>query len=163
MAKSKSMFDLTGVDPVQEVSRHLNKKGKLKAGDKKKEKALKSICPHHAINRKGKLKARVHNDGNGQYQCDICRDRFKSNFYSDAEYDKAYDAYKPQISQAKMIAVAVGADKETIKEVCELNLHVDQSRQLMRRLRKVGQKQSTKPKKKKKKDNNNNPGAWRIK
>ena len=163
MAKSKSMFDLTGVDPVQEVSRHVNKKGKLKAGDKKKEKALKSICPHHAINRKGKLKARVHDDGNGQCQCDICRDRFKSNFYSDAEYDKAYDAYKPQISQAKMIAVAVGADKETIKEVCELNLHVDQSRQLMRRLRKVGQKQSTKPKKKKKKGNNNNPGAWRIK
>lgn len=163
MAKSKDMFDLTGVDPVQEISRHLSKKGKLKAGDKKKQKALKSICPHHAINRKGKMKARVHDDGNSNCQCDICRDRFKSNFYSDAEYDKAYDAYKPQISQAKMIAVAVGADKETIREVCELNLHVDNSRQLMRRLRKVGQKQSTKPKKKKKKNQNNNPGAWRIK
>lgn len=162
MGKSKSIYDLSGVDPMQEVSKHLNKKGQLKGGDKKKTKALRSICVHHAINKKGKQKARIHDAGNGNCQCAICRDKFKADFYTDKEYADGYASFKPQISQAKMMAISVGADKETVRRLCELNLYVDRSQGIMKSLRKVAQKQDAKKNKKKKKTRKNNLGAWKV-
>lgn len=161
MAKKNSIFDLTDVDPVKTVSDHMNKKGRLR-GNKKEIRALRSICPHHAINRKGKVKVRVHKEGDKNCQCDICKDRFQLGFYTDQQYDKAYDTFKPVASQAKLIAVAVGAGKETVQEVTTLNVLLDRSRKTMKNLRNVAQKQQSKKKKKKNKGQSRQLGGWSM-
>lgn len=161
MAKNKSIYDLSGVDPTAEVTKHLTKKGKL-AGSKKEKKALRSICTHHAINRKGKIKAKIHDEGNKNCQCDICKERFRSGFYTDQEFDSAYRGFKPIASQAKLLSVATGASKSTVQEVAELNLRIDRFGKTYRNLRNIAQKQDKVKNKKKKQREVENIGGWRI-
>ena len=162
MAKNKTIFDLGGVDPVVEVSKHLSKKGKLQ-GNKKEKKALRSICPHHTINKKGRIKPRVHPEGGKMCTCEICRDRFKAGFYDDQEFDQAYRKFKPIASQGKLLAQAVGAGHDTVKEVSTLNLYIDRYEKTYKNLRNIAQKQDkAKKKKKNKKNKNTNLGSWKV-
>lgn len=156
------IIDTRDVDPVKTISSHLNKKGRLR-GSKKEVKALKSICPHHVLNRKGKVKVRVHKEGDKNCQCDICKDKFQLGFYKDQQYDEAYAAYKPMISQAKLIMTAVGAGKETVQEITALNILADRSQKTMKNLRNVAQKQQNKKKKKKNKRQSKQLGGWSMK
>lgn len=160
--KTSSIYDLSGVDPVQEISRHLNKHGKL-TGEKKEKKALRSICPHHALNRKGRVKPRIHKEGDKNCQCDICKDRFKAGFYDDMEYSRAYNGMKPIASQAKLLTIATGSDKRTVREVAEFNLRLDRFEKTYKGLRKISQKQDKiKNKKKNKNRNTGDYGGWRT-
>lgn len=158
---NKNIFDLSGVDPVVEVSKHLSKKGKLE-GNKKEKKALRSICTHHAINRKGKVKAKIHDVGNKNCQCDICKERFRSGFYSDQEFDAAYSKIKPIASQAKLLSIATGAGKGTIQEIASLNLHIDRFKKTYNGLRSVAEKQDKVKNKKKQKRERENLGGWKL-
>lgn len=156
----KNIYDLSGVDTVTEVSKHLNKHGKL-TGDKKSRKALRSICPHHALNRKGRVKPRIHIEGNKMCQCEICKERFKAGFYDDQEYAKAYNQMKPILSQAKLLTIATGADKRTVQDVAALNLRMDRFGKTYSSLRKISEKQDKVKNKKKKNYNNSDLGGWR--
>lgn len=158
---NKNIYDLSGVDPVVEVSKHLSKKGKL-SGNKKEKKALRSICTHHAINRKGKIKARIHDEGNRNCQCDICKERFRSGFYTDQEFSSAYNKIKPIASQAKLLSIATGAGKGTVQEIASLNLHIDRFGKTYRNLRSVAEKQDKVKNKKKKNKERENLGGWRL-
>lgn len=158
---NKNIYDLSGVDPVVEVSKHLTKKGKL-SGSKKEKKALKSICPHHALNRKGKIKVRIHDEGNKNCQCDICKERFRSGFYSDQEFDAAYSKLKPIASQAKLLSIATGAGKGTVQEIASLNLQIDRFGKTYRNLRSIAEKQDKVKNKKKKNRERENLGGWRL-
>lgn len=158
---NRKRFDLTGVDPTVEISKHLTKNGKL-TGSKKEKKALRSICPHHSLNRKGKVKARIHDEGNKNCQCPICKERFRSGFYSDQEFDAAYAKFKPIASQAKFIATATNAGKGTIEEISSLNLHIDTFGKTYRNLRSVAEKQDKVKNKKKKQRERENIGGWRL-
>ena len=42
-----------------QVTKSINKKGKLKGRNKKETKMLKGMCTHHKINKNGKVKMRV--------------------------------------------------------------------------------------------------------
>lgn len=159
--KNRNIFDLTGVDPVVEVSKHLSKKGKLE-GNKKEKRALRSICTHHAINRKGKVKAKIHDEGNKNCQCDICKERFRSGFYTDQEFDAAYSKIKPIASQAKLLSIATGAGQSTVQEIASLNLHIDRFGKTYRGLRQVAEKQDKVKQKKNKKRDREQIGGWRI-
>ena len=153
MAKQRNIFDLSGVDPVREVSKHLNKKGKLK-GSKKEVKNLRSICMHHAINRKGKIKPRITSDEGGHgknCRCTICQDRFRTGFYNDQEVNERYRNFKQVASQLKFMLVAEGANKEAVREAAELNLHVDRLPKIYRNARTIADKQGKKRKKKRNK------------
>lgn len=158
---NKNIFDLSGVDPVVEVSKHLSKKGKLE-GNKKEKKALRSICTHHAINRKGKVKAKIHDEGNKNCQCDICKERFRSGFYNDQEFDAAYAKFKPIASQAKLLSIATGAGKGTVQEIASLNLHIDRFKKTYNGLRSVAEKQDNVKNKKKQKRERENLGGWKL-
>lgn len=162
MAKNKNQgtaFSMAGVDPVKVVSEHLTKKGKIK-GSKKEVKNIKSICPHHALNRKGKKKAKVQPLKGKMCQCKICQEKYKQDFYTDQELDKAYNEIKPQMSQAKLLVQATNADKYSVQYISEANIYIDRFGKFYRNLRSVGQKQD-KTKKKKKKDNlSSELGGW---
>ena len=158
---NKNVYDLSGVDPIVEVSKHLTKKGKL-TGSKKEKKALRSICTHHALNRKGKIKARIHDEGNKNCQCDICKERFRSGFYTDQEFDAAYNKIKPIASQAKLLSIATGAGKGTVQEIASLNLHIDRFKKTYTNLRSVAEKQDKVKNKKKKHQESENLGGWRL-
>ena len=86
------------------------------------------------------------------------------NFYTDQEYDKAYGSMKEIASQAKFIAQAIGADTDTIRQVCTTNLYLDDFRKTYKNLTKVAQKNDERKKKKKKKrESNSELGSWKIK
>lgn len=164
---NQSIFNLAGVNPTAEISKHLNKKGKITNASKKERKALKSICPHQCINRKGKVKPRVekaeNRGGKGQWlKCQICGEYYKGGFYSDMEYDEAYNKFKPICSQAKMLGAALDVNKQTMQQICETNLYVDNFKGVYTKMRKVGQKQQEVERKKKNKRKERQMGSWNI-
>jgi hypothetical protein len=153
MGQKRDIYDLTGVDTVKVVTQHVDKKGRLKGNSKKETKALRSICPHHMLNKKGnKVKAKIDVHGK-ECQCQICKEKFANQFYDDQAYDKAYNPIKMVASQAKMMAAATNADKKTVQEVAEFNLRLDGFGKVYKNLRKVAEKEeSVKKKKGNKKD-----------
>lgn len=164
MSKNKSIYDLSGngVQPIQVVTDHVNKNGKL-TGSKKEKKALASICEHHLISKKGK-KVRAKLDVHGKNcQCRICKETMPTEFFSEQDYDKAYAPYKGLLSQAKLMAAATNANLKTQQEVCELNLRADRFKKVYGNLKKVAEKQDEVGKKKKKgKKNQSTYGAWQV-
>ena len=161
--KNNDIYDLRGVDPVKAITEHTNKNGKLR-GSKKEKAALRSICEHHTISKKGK-KVRARLDVHDRNcTCKICQEKFSLDFYSDQQYDKAYAPYKAILSQGKLLAVATNADLKTQQEICELNLRADRYKKIYGNLRKAGEKRQ-KIKDKKKKENkkpNGTFGAWQT-
>lgn len=160
--KRNGIYDLSNVDPIKAVSSKVTKNGKL-TGDKKEKQALRSICEHHVITKKGKkMKARLNIHGK-MCECQICKEKFPTQFYSDQDYDKAYAAFKPVLSQGKLMAAATNADMETQREICELNLRADRYGKIYRNLRKVTEKKDKIEKKKKDKGKSRSTyGAWQV-
>lgn len=163
---AKSMFDtytMADKNPLKVVTNHVNKKGRL-TGSKKEKAVLRSICPHHVLDKKGRIKkAKLDSVDHGKKcQCRICQDKFKSGYYTDQEYEKGYSSFKEIISQAKMVAVAVGADQKSIQGIATLNLQVDRFGKVYRNLRKLGQKQDKVKGKKKRKRESGSMGEWRV-
>lgn len=157
---NRNALNLSGVNPVQTITEHTNKKGKL-TGSKKEVKALRSICTHHVMTKKGKLKPQLHDEGNKYCQCPICRERIRTAFYSDQEYDAARNPFKEIASQEKFLAQATGAGKQTMEEILTLNVAIDRNKKLYQNLRAVAEKKD-KIKKKKKNNTYNGMGGWRI-
>ena len=160
--KEKNIFSLVehDIDPVLEVTKHLNKKGNLK-GSKKEVKTLRSICCHHVMNKKGKVKPKIHEE-NRNCKCPICKDKFRPDFYSDQEYDKAYNGYKPIVSQAKFLAVATGASKTSVQRVAGFSLDLDRFGKTYKNLRSVAQKQDKVKNKKKRRKETEDLGSWKF-
>lgn len=160
----KNIYDLSTVDPIKAVSQHVNKNGKL-TGDKKEKKALRSICEHHVISKKGKkIKAQLDIHGK-QCTCKVCRETMPVDFYDDQQYDKVYAPFKAILSQGKLMAAATNADLKTQQEICELNLRADNYKKVYGNLRKVTEKQDKIKKKKSNKGRDKNGGSfgsWRV-
>ena len=162
MGKKQNVYNMSNVDPIRAVSKHVTKNGKL-TGDKKEKQVLRSICEHHVISKKGKkMKAQLNIHGK-TCECQICKERFPTKFYSDQEYDKAYGAFKPVLSQSKLMAAATNADLATQQEICELNLRADKFKKVYTNLRKVTEKKDKIEKKKKEKGKKQSSyGAWQV-
>ena len=160
----KSIFDLNGVNPTAEVSKHLSKKGHLK-GSKKEIKNLRSICTHHVINRRGKTKPRIEGNGHGKdCRCKVCRREFPTKFYTQQEYDKAYDGYRRIISQGQFVAVAVGANMDVQRQIASTALYIDKYGKLHRNLQNVASKQAKGKNKKEKRYQRDGEriGRWNL-
>lgn len=150
--KGRNIYDLSGVDPIKTLSQHVTKNGKI-VGSKKEKQAMRSICEHHVISKKGKkVKAKLNIHGK-QCECEICKDRFPTTFYSDQDYDKAYQPYKAVLSQGKFMAASTNADMKTQQEICELNYRADRFKKVYQNLRKVAEKKDRIDKKKNEKKN----------
>lgn len=163
MGKNRNIFDMSKVDPIRAVSRNVGKHGKLQ-GNKQEKSALRSICEHHIISKKGKkVKAKLEIHGKN-CTCSICKETFPTRFYTDQDYDAAYAPFKAVLSQSKLMAASTNADLKTQQEICELNLRADRHRKIYRNLRKVAQKKDKieKRQKDKKREKKSSFGAWQV-
>ena len=67
--------------PVIEVTKNLNKKGRIKGKNKKETKALKGMCVHHKLNNKGRIKPTLVGASKGYCYCSLCGARVPTKFF----------------------------------------------------------------------------------
>ena len=149
------------VDPLRLVTNHVNKKGKFK-GSKKEKRAMKNICQHHIITRKGKVKATIEQDGNGNCRCYLCGDIIPMQFADDSEIAKTTQNMYKYVSQAKLMAQSIGAGNKAIHQLADTSILVRMFPKLYINLRNVTKKQDKAKKQKNKKNNRSysNYGGW---
>lgn len=148
-------------DPVKLISNHVNKKGKLR-GEKHEKKMLRNACPHHVITKKGKLRATTEQDGKGNVRCYICGDIIPMKFADDTEIRKSTNGFYKYVTQAKLMAQAIGAGKKAIRQVTDTATLTKAFPKLYVNMRNVAQKQdkAKKAKKKKRYNGSSSYGAW---
>ena len=145
---------------VVKVTKSTNKKGNLKGKNKKETKMLKAICPHHRINKKGKVVPTIFN--NGDYCiCTLCGAKFRANFYSKEEVKEAVGAMKEMNNQAKFMSVATNAGENMCDYFGSFGAMIGTFSKNMKKITKVAQKQGAVKEKKKKHDQGSSMyGSW---
>lgn len=150
---------------VAAVTNSLNKHGEIKGNSKKETKNLKAMCPHHKINKKGKIKPTVYNDGNGTCVCTMCGAKFTTHLFNKEEIDKIQGKFKGVLDQARYMTEAADLGKDTSTYLAKLSVDVSHFGKTYGKIRHVVQRSENM--KKKKKNNNNrgngseNYGGWR--
>lgn len=163
MGKERNIHDMTGVDPVRLVTKHLTKKGKLTGASKKEKRIIRDVCPHHTFTRKENLRTWLEPDGKKRLRCPICGESFPAAYFEEHEVRERVRSVKEIASQAKMLAVAVGSDKRTVQQVSEFNLHLGMFPKLYGNLAAISKKKDKNKKKKKEKRRNRDLGGWETK
>lgn len=145
---------------VVKVTKCLNKKGKLKGSNKKETKLLKGVCPHHKINKKGKVVPQIFN--NGDYCiCTMCQYKFPASFYTNDEIKDTVSDMKEMNNQAKFMSVATNSGDNMIDYFGQFGAMLESYTKNAKKLRNVAEKQGTVKSKKKKRNNGSNMyGSW---
>ena len=149
--------------PVQLVTSMASKKhGKYHLnGSKAEKKIAKAACPHHIVDKHGKLKPYVeYSDGNKKVRCILCGQVFPTSFFEDATVNKRTDGLKEVVSQSKMLTTAIGGDRDTAMFLTSMNLQLNQFPKVYSNLRNVAEKADRNKKKKKNKKKAQNYGGW---
>lgn len=147
--------------PVQLVTEATNKKGKLKGKSKSQTKYLKGICPHHVITKKGKLKPRVFNNGNGECICTLCGARFPAKFYDNDSLHNVVGEMTVLNDQCKFLATSVHAGAGTVDYYSEMGAQLVNYGKNYKKLRSVADKQNNVRKKKKRNNYGSSQyGSW---
>lgn len=143
------------------ITENLSKKGEIKGHSKKHTKVLKGGCVHHVINRKGKVKPRIWNDGKGNCTCTICKFSFKTKPANDKDLDSTVDGFQKLNNQAKFVAAASGADSETLSYLSKIGADLMFYKKTYRKLISIVQKRDNLSKKKQKSNTGSqNFGSW---
>ena len=158
---------LTKSNPIVKVSDSLTKSGKIKGKGKKETKTLRLICPHHAINKKGKIKPQIDNDGVGTCTCDLCQRSFRTKLYSHDEIEEIKDTAIELFDQGEFMAVSCDAGEDAIIAFAEAKVAIVNAIKAYERVKGIAQKQErVKNKRGKNKRHNNNEsgeslyGSW---
>lgn len=146
MSKDKNKYKSTEVQvtkgsPIQKVTDSLNKRGQIKGNTKKETRALKGLCVHHKLNKKGKVKPDISNHGNGECSCNMCEHTFSAKIPS---HDKVVETIDEMIrlnNQAKFMAVAVDSGDETIKYFAAMGVQLMNYRKTYEKLKNVAERQ----------------------
>ena len=91
---------------VIEVTKNLTKKGRLKGRNKKETRALRGMCPHHKVNKRGHIKPTLIPGGKGYCYCRMCKAKVPTKFFDDEYVKETADNMAEINSQAKYIAAA---------------------------------------------------------
>lgn len=149
---------------LEKVSKSVTKKGKLKGNNKQETKALKGMCPHHKITKKGKLKPTVFNNGDGTCICKLCGERFPARFYNNDELHRIVGDMGTINNQAKYMATAIGAGPKSIDYFCEMGVRLKDYPKSYKKIRAVADKQG-RAKAKKRRNNmggSSQYGSWGV-
>lgn len=164
MAKEKNVVEKKG-SIVATITNNLNKHGEIKGANKKETKNLRAMCPHHKINKKGKIKPTVYNDGNGTCTCEMCGAKFTTHLYNNEETDKIVGKFKGMLDQARYMCEAADLGKDTSSYLAKLSVDVSHFGKTYGKIKHVVER--TENMKRKKKDNRSrgngseNYGGWR--
>ena len=149
--------------PVQVVTSMLTKKhGKYRLnGSKAEKKIAKSACQHHIMDKKGNIKPRVeYSSDNKTVRCQICGAIIPTAFFEDATVEKRTSQTQQVINQAKMLACAVGADRDTAMYLTSAHMNMTQLPKVYDSLRSIAEKADRKKNKKKNKKKQKSMGGW---
>jgi hypothetical protein len=168
MSKGKKNYmsvpQLKGKTPTSVVTDHVKKtkNGYKLIGTKEEKKMLKSMCEHHILTKRGKVKPIVAYGNHGKdCQCRICKEQYPTYFYEDGQVKKAVSDVKRPASQLKMMVRAIEADKETTEYAATLNVLLDRLPKVYGQVSSIAKKQDKNEKKKKRKKNQNRQlGGW---
>ena len=140
---------------------HVSKKGKIKGKNKKETKILKGMCPHFRVNKNGKVKNMVINNGQKQCVCKLCGKVFPARFYTDQEMNQIISDFEKTVNENKYIAVQINGGTKTTEYLMQLGGMLSQYPKISRRLRDIAQKKGkVKNKNKKKSYTSNVYGNW---
>ncbi len=147
--------------PIKKVMEHLNKHGKIKGDNKKQTKAIKALCVHHRLNKKGKVVMDIHNNGDGTCSCLMCDHEFDTKLASKQELDKILGDMIRLNDQAKFMAVGIDAGDETIKFLTATSVYLANYKKTYEKISSIAKRQdaATGKKNKKGKGGNNNGGS----
>lgn len=157
---------------VYQVTKSTNKKGKLKGRNKKETKALKGICPHCRINKKGKRVLTLARYSEDEFTCTMCGGVWPIHILRGKEIDDAVDDMIKVNNQAKLNAVQLGVEEKTVDYLTTMGANLAVYKKIVKRLSKIASKQedsfSYKNKKKGKNGGNNSAlsssyGSWSTK
>lgn len=151
---------------VATVTNNLNKHGEIRGENKKQTKILRAACPHHKINKKGKIKPTVYNDGNGNCTCYLCGAKFGTKLYSKEETKEMCGKVKKILDQARFMNQAADLGKESGTYLAKLSVDLSALPKTYGKIKKaVERTEHIKNRKKKNRNGNNNSGssygAWR--
>ena len=143
------------------ITENLSKKGEIKGRNKRQTKVLRGACMHHVINRKGKVKARIWNDGKGHCTCTLCKFTFGTKRAGDKELDLTVGDFQKLNNQAKFIAAAIGADSDTITYLSKIGSDLMFYNKTYKRIMSIVEKRDNLSNKKQKSHTgSNNFGSW---
>lgn len=151
---------------VVQTTKALTKKGKLKGKNKKETKVLRAMCPHHKINKHGKLKPTIWitkgDDGIAYSICTLCNKKFPAHFFSDDEIADIVENMELLNNQNKFSAVATNAGDDTVKFFAQEGVILSKYKKLSKKTRNLAKKQSSIYKKRKKDKNQGSfkYGSW---
>jgi hypothetical protein len=167
--KNKKAFTFNGknFDTIVMVTNSLNKHGEIRGASKKETKNLRALCPHHKLNKKGKKKPTVSNNGNGLCTCEMCGSSFTTHLYNKDELDKIVGKINNVLSQARYIVASADLGKEAEQFFARTSVEMAQLPKAYSKIKNAVERSENLKKKKKGKDKNysgsgsENYGGWR--
>lgn len=153
--KTKSLIRASSA--LQQTSRAVNKKGKLKGRNKQDTKRLKAICPHNRITKKNDIvetyRITEGKDGQPWCICTQCGAKFLAGYYETKEMKAIIKETKMVIENAKFLATAVNGEPKVIDKLASINSELDWVIKTSKKLTNIAKYQDDIKKNKKKNKN----------
>ena len=112
---------------IKACDQAVRKNGQLKVkGDKKKTKQLRFACLHHGINKKGKMKSWIRNNGDGKCVCKHCGAVLTTAIADRDEIEEISSKVLEYVDEAAFMATEVGAGNEAICSLTQGKVFLNQ-------------------------------------
>lgn len=150
--------------PLAELTRNLDKKGRLKGKNKKETKMLKGMCLHHKYNKHGDRKPAIVPGGKKFYYCKMCGSTIRLNTYTKEHLTEVVEEMTNINNQAKYLATAVNAGNAAVEYFASCGIALTNYKKYYIRVATIARKQSKIKKRKKRSEGSSAQyGAWRAK
>lgn len=130
------------IKSVQQCTKSMTKKGKLKGKNKKETRMLRNICTHHKYTKNGRLKPTIWNNEEGVCFCTMCGASFSTEPSTKSEIKNIVSPLKERTQQLKFATVACGLGQKTVDYATTMSVFLDQFSKVYNKTMKVAVKQN---------------------
>lgn len=164
MAKEKQEKRMIPADKIVAVlSKKLNKRGEIKGDGKSDTKHLKIQCTHHHVNKKGKIKPAIYNDGEGHILCEMCDRSVTTDLKDKSEVKKIVKPIFELSDQLAYIGQAADLGNNVISYATSMKLMLNKFTKFYgKSVKAVKKAEKVKKHKKGKNRRNNNSGGGNL-
>lgn len=164
MSKRKYDNKITSKGSVVRIIKdNTTKKGKIRGKNKQETRIMKGACPHHTINKKGKIVPTLvsDRDSNKYKVCRLCGARVEARTYDKEEVSKKLQGAIDVDNNMKFLAVATNAGEPMVRFSSELGSMLKVAKKYYRKVAKIAEKaEKIKSKKNKGRRSNDSLGSW---
>ena len=164
--KKKRMNDRRrNYDAINEVSKHVTKKGVIKGRNKKETRLLRQTCPHWIRTKKNEIDPALFSTSSGAQVCECCGEEVSTHFFSKAEVKNIIGAFTTLTNQMKFLAVSVNASNDDLNFIIDTHIRAPRLNKYYKKMKKIAQVQYRVSDKKKKKGavkSSSDFGGWRT-